>query len=225
SFAQNILSLRSNGCQIIVDDVGYFDEPVFQDGIVAQAVNSVTADGAMYFSSAGNGGRVDAGTAANWEGDFVDGGATTSPISSNPYRESGRVHNFGANNYNVAQGLGSSTFYITLFWADPWGASTNDYDLFALTSNGNSVDDVGGGAQTGTQNLYEICTVKNMERIVIVNYLGAAAKRFMHLELEANGFGTLSVSTPGDLRGHPAATNCFAVAAVDVHTAYSNLFN
>ncbi|HXE41687.1 MAG TPA: hypothetical protein VN516_01590, partial [Candidatus Baltobacteraceae bacterium] len=134
SFAQNILSLRSNGCQIIVDDVGYFDEPVFQDGIVAQAVNSVTADGAMYFSSAGNGGRVDAGTAANWEGDFVDGGATTSPISSNPYRESGRVHNFGANNYNVAQGLGSSTFYITLFWADPWGASTNDYDLFALTS-------------------------------------------------------------------------------------------
>ncbi|HXE42914.1 MAG TPA: PKD domain-containing protein, partial [Candidatus Baltobacteraceae bacterium] len=60
---------------------------------------------------------------------------------------------------------------------------------------------------------------------MIVNYLGAAAKRFMHLELEANGFGTLSVSTPGDLRGHPAATNCFAVAAVDVHTAYSNLFN
>ena len=40
--------------QIIVDDVQYFDEGMFADTIVAQAVDDVTALGVSYFSSAGN---------------------------------------------------------------------------------------------------------------------------------------------------------------------------
>ena len=47
SFAQNILDLRTAGCDIIVDDVGYFREAVFQDDNVAQSVNTVTAAGAL----------------------------------------------------------------------------------------------------------------------------------------------------------------------------------
>lgn len=38
----------------MADDVTYFDEPYFQDGIVAQAINTVAAAGAAYFTAAGN---------------------------------------------------------------------------------------------------------------------------------------------------------------------------
>ena len=55
AFAQNIRDLRAAGCDIIVDDVFYFNESPFQDGPVAQAVNDVISSGALYFSSAGNG--------------------------------------------------------------------------------------------------------------------------------------------------------------------------
>ena len=86
-FAANILALRNvYNCDIIVDDVGYFAESVFQDGqgplvvspnnagIVTQAVNDVVASGALYFSSAANSGNLNDNTAGTWEGDFADGG-------------------------------------------------------------------------------------------------------------------------------------------------------
>lgn len=39
---------------VICDDVSYEDEPYFQDGIIARAINDVAAAGVSYFSSAGN---------------------------------------------------------------------------------------------------------------------------------------------------------------------------
>ena len=81
NFAQNILNLRAAGCDIIVDDVFYFTEAAFQDGVIARAVNTVTTNGgALYFSSAGNAGSKRHGTSSVWEGDFLDGGAA-GPLS------------------------------------------------------------------------------------------------------------------------------------------------
>ncbi|MDQ3290539.1 MAG: S8 family serine peptidase, partial [Bacteroidota bacterium] len=57
SFAQGILDLQKAGCNVIVDDVLYFDEPMFQDGIIAQAIDAVKKDGTSYFTAAGNQGR------------------------------------------------------------------------------------------------------------------------------------------------------------------------
>ena len=39
---------------MIVDDVGYFEEPFFQDGPIAAAINEVVGKGVAYFSAAGN---------------------------------------------------------------------------------------------------------------------------------------------------------------------------
>ncbi len=53
-FADNIRALAAVGSNVIVDDVIYFAEGMFQDTIVARAVDEVVAQGVSYFSSAGN---------------------------------------------------------------------------------------------------------------------------------------------------------------------------
>ncbi len=73
-FANGIVELADQaGSEVIVDDVIYFAEPMFQDGIIAQAVDQVKAQGVAYFSSAGNGGRNSWDSADNG---FVDSGVT-----------------------------------------------------------------------------------------------------------------------------------------------------
>ncbi|HZC85630.1 MAG TPA: hypothetical protein VE266_01430, partial [Steroidobacteraceae bacterium] len=56
-FANGIAALATAGATVIADDVGYFDEPFFQDGIVAQAIDAANAKGVAYFSAAGNNGQ------------------------------------------------------------------------------------------------------------------------------------------------------------------------
>ncbi len=57
-FANGITELATlAGANVIVDDVIYFAEPMFQDGPIAQAVDSVKQMGVAYFSSAGNSAR------------------------------------------------------------------------------------------------------------------------------------------------------------------------
>ncbi len=214
SFANNILNLRSNGCNIIVDDVFYFSESPFQDGIIAQAVNTVTASGALYFSSAGNEGNRKDQTSGTWEGDFLDGGPASPPVNIG----GGRIHSFGSSTFNTVVSAG---YGVDLFWADPLGASENDYDLFVLDPTGAYVVNSSLDLQDGTQDPYEsVYYVNSGERIVIVKAAGES--RFLHVNTTR---GTLSISTAGVIKGHSAAAAAFSVAAVNTATAYPNPFS
>jgi hypothetical protein len=54
-FANGIVQLAVQaGADVIVDDISYLDEPMFQDGNIAQAVDYVRSRGIAYYSSAGN---------------------------------------------------------------------------------------------------------------------------------------------------------------------------
>ncbi len=221
NFAQNIRNLRTAGCDIIVDDVFYFAESPFQDGqapavlsptnggIVAQAVNDVTADGALYFSSAGNSGNKNDGTSGVWEGDFVDGGDAPAPIGA----ANGRLHTFPADGAIPAQNFNSVTASggpLILNWSDPLGGSNNDYDLFVLNSTGTTVLAASNSTQSGTQDPLELvnATLGASLRIVVVKYSGAA--RFLHVSLSR---GRISVNTPGISSGHSSGALAYSVAA------------
>ena len=55
TFAADVTALQNAGCQVIVDDVQYPDEPMFQQaGLLDTAINAAVAGGVDYFSAAGN---------------------------------------------------------------------------------------------------------------------------------------------------------------------------
>ena len=211
SFADNIRTLRNTyGCDVIVDDVGYSDESAFQDGTIAQAVNDVTAAGAIYFSSAGNSGNVTSNNSNTWEGDF-------SPDGTSPLLPGYTLHSFGAQSFNRVLTV---TGVLDLFWSDPAGASANDYDLFVLNAAGTAVLAASTSFQNGTQDPFEEIFIASgipaNSRIVIAA-AGGAAVRALHLDAF---FGEpLQITTTGATRGHNAGPSTVGVAAVAWNSA------
>ncbi|MDI5982557.1 S8 family serine peptidase [Amycolatopsis magusensis] len=216
-FADNIRKLRFDaGCDIIVDDVLYFKESPFQDWIIAQAVNEVTTDGALYFSSAGNEGNTSDGTTAHWEGDFADSGLQAGKFS-------GAAHDFaGAGGTQIFQPISdasSASVVVTLFWSDPVGKSANDYDLYLFNSAG-AVVAMSQNNQTGAQDPYERLDTPTFGgtglRLAVVKYSGE--NRYLSLSGLGGRFsdsadGLKAYTTPGVTVGHSAARQAFSVAA------------
>ena len=68
AFANGINDLVVAGAAVIVDDIFYFGEPMFQDGVIAQAADAAVGSGVAYFSAAGN------SAAASYESEFRNSG-------------------------------------------------------------------------------------------------------------------------------------------------------
>jgi hypothetical protein len=113
-FAQGIKSLAAAGCNIIVDDVSYFAEPFFQDGIIAQAVDEVvTNNNVTYFSSAGNSGR------SSYQSTYRNGG----PLSHPTYGLLGNPHDFGGGDvYQRITIPAGGQVIIGFQWDDPFAS-------------------------------------------------------------------------------------------------------
>jgi subtilisin-like proprotein convertase family protein len=219
SFADNIRRLRFElHCDVIVDDIIYFFESPYQDDIIAQAVADVTADGALYFSSAGNSGNFDDGTSGTWEGDFRPSGALATLPSGYT------VHSFGtgviANRIEVGGGP------LILHWADPGSlanpASSNDYDIFVLDNDLRNVAVAGTDIQAGAELAFEFLgfNIPAGFRVVIAANPGAEPRALRTMIFN----GELAISTPGSTFGHNATADGFSVAAIDAAEAAGGAF-
>ncbi len=206
--AQNIQNLWAAGADVIVDDALYFAESVYQDDVIAQAVEQVSADGAIYVSSAGNGGNLNDGTSGTYEGIFVDSGTLLN--GTDP------LHDFGGGSFSNL--ILANSQALTLHWADPNGASGNDYDLYLVTQAFVLVG-VSNSVQDGNDDAFEgldTSMINDTGLLVLVARDPAAQRVALHL---AAHLGRLAAATDGSIYGHSGAVSALSVAAVDVADA------
>ncbi|MEL7035692.1 MAG: S8 family serine peptidase [Cyanobacteria bacterium J06592_8] len=133
NFANNILNLAASGANVIVDDIIYFAEPMFQDGIIAQAVDQVVNDGVTYFSFAGNNARD------SYQSEFTE---------SFLIPELGTLHDFDPGpDIDFLQSIEfpRGTTLLSYQWDEPFfsvtgeqGASS-DINIYLFTENGNLI--------------------------------------------------------------------------------------
>jgi subtilisin family serine protease len=180
SFAENIEELAEKGARVIADDVFYPEEPFFQDGPVAVAVNKVVKDGASYFSAAGNDNLIEEPSGndiASWEApEFRDSGGCPEAVVALS-EEIEEQHGPGTGlepdhcmDFNPDPGPASKddTFGITvskgetlvvdLQWAEPIAGVGTDLDAFLLGPKGGVVETSteDNASPTGTQRPYEL---------------------------------------------------------------------
>ncbi|NWF60349.1 MAG: S8 family serine peptidase [Fischerella sp.] len=139
-FADAIFKLADAGADIIVSDVGIIHEPMFQDGIIAQAIDEISSrpgDSAVsFFASAGNEGR------RSYESSFNPSGVIE-PTSG------GEFHDFepgsGVDTFQSITIPSGAGIDISFQWDSPFASvsggagSLNDLDIFLYDSSGTKV--------------------------------------------------------------------------------------
>ena len=215
SFAQGIIDLANAGADVIVDDVLYFAEPMFQDGPIAQAVNTVTSQGVAYYSSAGNAGNASYQAAFNGNGDNLI------------YNESslGEKHFFNldatqTDHASISLGPGES-FLSVMQWDQPHASagvlgSRSDYDIFLLDSATgdpvafSNVDNIAGGDPVEVIGHTNNSGFTQSYELYITRFAGPDAKT---IKLVSFTDKFLSNSTGPTIYGHANAEGAAAIGA------------
>ena len=218
-FANGILQLAHNGCSVIADDVFYYAEPFFQDGIIAQAVDQAKKEGVTYFSSAGN------NSIRSYESPYRP--TQVRPLDS----IAGTAHNFSGPTdppryfqpvYIPPGGTLISSFQWdeSSFSASGVGATT-DFDIYLLDSDGNIVA-VGGSDNIASGDPIEVFgyfnTTSNVTfYLLILKYAGPDPTRLKYNLYGDALFYLTNPAIPGilspSLVGHTKADGAISTGA------------
>ena len=218
NFAQGIIDLANAGADVIVDDVIYFAEPMFQDGIIAQAVDTVVSSGVAYFSSAGNQSRH------SYEAPFNPSGIQITIGGM----QAGEAHDFnpgsGQDIFQEVTIPGAATLIVSFQWDSPYfsvsggSGSQNDIDIFIVNASETSVL-AGSAAPNSGGDPEEILIFTNSGssaqdvNLMITHYSGPNPGRLKYVifnsSITINEFSTAS----GTAYGHSNAAGAVAVAA------------
>src|SRR5213078_243951 len=192
------------GANVIVDDLGFFGEPYFEDGPVAAAVDAAVTAGVSYHSSAGNEAQE------HLEEDFFPAAGSN-----------GQVHDFAAGAGDPFNGVvvpAGGTLTCILQWNDPFGGAADDYDLVLLDADLNVVAE-SIDPQVGAQDPIEAVAVVNrtdtdqLANVLVQRFAGEPRR----LELFCLGAAAMEHGTAaGSIFGHAALSSVVTVGAVDV---------
>jgi subtilisin family serine protease len=191
-------------CKVVFDAIGFYDEPYFEDGPVAQAV-ATQASKVVYISACGN----DAQT--HYQATYSDRNPGGSGWPNH-------FHQFAAGDWAMrVQIPAGGQAAVFLQWSDPFGGSANDYDLFMYNDDLTSALAWSNGYQTGHEDPYEAFVYNNktgatLEANLLVNRESGAARV---LEIFTWGITYLEYITPGDsVFGHPSVPGVLSVGAI-----------
>lgn len=223
NFAQNIRNLANptiGNSNIIVDDVRYPDEPFFQDGIVAQAVNDVVNyNGVAYFSSAGNQAR------SSYE--------TSSPTFSTDPQLPGQFLNF-----DIGGGITSTrnqlfvqpgdSLTLDMQWDNPFYTTTGvktDLDLFLVDALTGEIlySSTSNNIATQVPNEFAGLTFGSFGIVNVMIRLdaGPVPNRIKWLDFGQHSDTFTFDSQSSTITGHAAAAGSMAVAASPYYDATS----
>ena len=206
-FANNITALVNAGAKIIVDDLIYYAEPAFQDGVIAQAVDQAVAAGVAYFSSAGNNANQ------GYEHAFVDSGTA---VTIAGYLE--ELHAFAAGQTTLQLTLGRAT-QLELQWSEPAASAggpgaASDVDLFVFDTSNQLFSSV---ANNIGRDPFEIVSLSpGTYRVEIGLYSGAAPVDMKLIALDNSGrasFAAVANANDGSVFGHAAAAGAIGWGA------------
>ncbi|MCU1370617.1 MAG: Alkaline phosphatase [Ilumatobacteraceae bacterium] len=234
-FANQIRALRDNGAKVIVDDISYFNEPVYQDGIIAKAIADVTASGVTYFSSAANSNVILGGqNVASYEAPSYR--PTTCPGTITSTSGDADCHDWnpgaGADGGNLLTVNNGGVLQIKLGYNEPQYGVTTDLDLFLLDNSTNAVVASGVlGNPTGSKQAYELISWTNSTggaktyRLVVGRYQSASAPRFKLIYQRASQLTAAqwNTSSSGDVvgptsYGHNMMRGAGSIAAIRYDT-------
>jgi hypothetical protein len=214
-FAQGILDLASPNlpggrCDVIVDDITYITEPFLRDGVVAQTVDQVTAQGVTYFSSAGNFGSK------SYEGVF--NGVTNTSLIPN-----GQIHQFGSNADAIFQtiNLKPGSYTIVLQWDDEFHSlgsvgDQSDMDLYLVGANGFTLFGFNRSNLFGDP--FEVCpftvTEETNVKLMVAKVAGTGNVRFKYIIFRGDAKMLDYNTGTSSIVGHPNANGAIAVGAM-----------